>query len=221
MPASATRNRPSPAKRDAGQAPESGVAPGPVLEPRQRSRDGTSAEIGRELDDPAALVGDVRGPARIHDDSDRTQRQSLDVARQRRDRSGGIDPADGAVAAVGDVDVAGRIGGDPARRIESRQVCSAILCAGSATSGDRCDDAVTRDRADAVVVGVRDDHTALRIDGDPDRAVEARLAAGAVGIAGDTVTRESGDTAIGRDATNRVIAGIRDVENTITIDRDA
>ena len=52
-------------------------------------------------------------------------------------------------------------------------------------------------------------------------SVEVRLAAGAVGVPGDTGTRESGDAAIGRHAANRVIARIRDVKNTITIDGDA
>ena len=55
----------------------------------------------------------------------------------------------------------------------------------------------------------------------PIGSVEAGLAAGAVRVAGDTVAGEGGHMAVGRDAPNRVIAGVCDVEHAVTIDRQA
>jgi hypothetical protein len=86
-----------------------------------------TATVFRELDDPAALVGDVRRPVGIQGNADRAQRDTFDVPRDGRDRTGTIDPADCAIAAVCDVDAAVRIDGHAARGIESRLVHRAII----------------------------------------------------------------------------------------------
>ena len=112
---------------NAGQPPESRLAPEPSLKPGNVPATVPSAEIRWKLDDPAALVADVGRAVGIEDDADRTQRDAVKVSCERRNRTGSIDPANGAVAAVGDVDVASCIDGNPARRIESRLVHGAVV----------------------------------------------------------------------------------------------
>ena len=69
--------------------------------------------------------------------------------------------ADEAVPGIGDVDDAARVKREPRGRIEARAVRHAITRTRTLRAGERPDHAARLDHADAIVVGVGDDHATI------------------------------------------------------------
>src|SRR4029078_8188927 len=135
----------------------------------------------------------------------------------------GGDPANRVARLIGNDNVALSIDGDaPGKREAGRRAHAIYAAAETGQSGERAHETVRRDRADSVVGGVGDIDRACRIDGDSRRVRESRNGTGAIRAAG--VSRESvevGYPAVLRNLSNRVIAAVRDVDRTVSCDRDA
>lgn len=176
-------------------------------------------------DDAIADVGDVERVRDrvVHDAVRRAERcagaDGIDVAGragagQRRHLSAGGDLADGVIAGVGHVEVAGVVERHTARIAEARREAASVDEAlHSRIADDRVRDAVRRHFADGVIVRVDDVDRARARDRDAGRCVEARVRAASVVRA-----RRFGETGqrphlTGRgNHTDGVIAAVRDVD---------
>ncbi len=164
-----------------------------------------------DLDDAPTFIADVEGAVIAADNRHRPHERTVRLARESRHDTAGLDAAHGPVAGVGDMDVAADVHAHSAGRIEARIARQTVVRARRRTAGDRGDAAVGRDCADAIVVGIGDDHPAGAVDGNTDGPVES--CARSVGVAGGAIAGERGDRAVRRDPPHRVIAAVRDVQH--------
>ena len=175
---------------------------------------------GNDLGDASAVVGHVDDAPGIDSYADGPDES---VGRERVERAdqalGRNDPHD-TVARIGNVYVSCRVDSNATGRVE--------LCIGGRTVGEAFlaarerDDATVRvDRANAIVIGVGDDHAPECVDGDADRSVESRLERRAVRKPGFGGSGERRDGTIRRYASDAVVSGVGDVDRTGRVESQA
>ncbi len=181
--------------------------------------------VGRHLDHDAGQRADDQAAVARLRQRHRAMQQRAPVARhaarQRRDVAGGVDRAQRVVARVGNHDPAVAVDQHRARRVQARLRPRAVRIAGQRAAGQRRDLAIRRDRADAVVVGVGDDHAPRAVHRHAHRPVELRLRAGAVAPARHAGAGQRRHDAVGRHLADRVVAGVGDVEIARRVQRQA
>ena len=202
---------------DTGRGPESCVVPRPVGEAEAAAGEQADADCRPDLDDSSTFVGDIEDARAVHRDSHRAEETAFRHRPHGRDDAGGGDHADRRVAGVGDVDVAGAIDGDAARRVESCRVRRTVdVTRRSARDGPH--GAVGGNGADSIVIGVGDDDLAGGADGDAERPVEPGVLAAAVGGTRMVTARERRHRAVHGNAADGVVGGVGDEDRSVARD---
>ena len=187
-------------------------------------RDAAQAVVARVGDVDVTLLVDGHAAGRVEERG----RERLAVGVAGRARAGQRphltllrDDADAVVVGVGDVDVSVFIDRHADRRVELRRAGRAVGVAGRARAGQRRDDALFRNFADAVVARVGDVERAFVVEREGRGRVEAGGRARAVGEA-LAPAGERRDRALLRDLADAVaLARVRDVDVAFAVDGDA
>ena len=137
---------------------------------------------------------------------------------QRRDVAVGRDRAHAIVAGIGHVERSALVDRETGRRVEAR-LAPASVCISTRVASHRRHDAVGVDDSNPIVVCVGDENPPGRVDSDADRAVEERVLNASLNAFNRASTGDGDHVACRRDAADRVVPGIGDIQRAVTVER--